>query len=122
MSSEGPNDLGERIAKAKAAHEAREAEKRRQAEQADEANLSAGAYALRFGVEFAVSILVGGFLGWLVDAFAGTKPWGLLIGGCFGIAAGIRAIMRAYRELNARALELAEGQHAPKQEDGTEDE
>ena len=120
MSSEGPDDLGERIAKAKAAHEAREAEKRPNANQADEANLSAGAYALRFGIEFAVSILVGGFFGWLIDYFAGTKPWGLLIGGCFGIAAGIRAIMRAYRELNAQALKLTQGQSAPT--DGTEDE
>ncbi|WP_321490292.1 AtpZ/AtpI family protein [uncultured Hyphomonas sp.] len=121
MSSEGPNDLGERIAKAKAAREEREGRKRRD-DQADGSNLSAGAYALRFGIEFAVSILVGGALGWLVDYFAGTKPWGLLIGGAFGIAAGVRAVMRAYKELNARAQELAQGQGAPKKEDGTEDE
>ena len=120
MSSEGPNDLGDRIAKAKAARDAREAAKRR-ADQTDEGSLSAGAYALRYGVEFSMSILVGGFLGWLIDYFAGTKPWGLLIGGCFGIAAGIRAIMRAYRELNARALEITQRQSASKQ-DGTKDE
>lgn len=121
MSSEGPNDLGERIAKAKAAREAREAAKRRE-DQADGTNLSAGGYALRYGFELAVSILVGGFFGWWIDYFAGTKPWGLLIGGALGIAAGVRAVIRAYHELNARALELVQGQAAPKEEDGTEDE
>ncbi|HPF23761.1 MAG: AtpZ/AtpI family protein [Hyphomonas sp.] len=119
MSSEGPNDLGDRIAKAKAAREAREAAKRR-ADQADGASLSAGSYALRYGAEFVANVFVGGFFGFWIDKFAETKPWGLLIGGAFGFAAGIRAIMRAYRELNARAQEITSGQAAPK--DGTEDE
>jgi ATP synthase protein I len=121
MSSEGPNDLGERIAKAKAARDEREARKRRD-EQADGVSLSAGGYALRYGAEFVANVFVGGFIGFWIDKFAGTEPWGLLIGGTFGFAAGIRAIMRAYRELNARALELAERQDASKKEDGTKDE
>ena len=121
MSNEGPNDLGERIAKAKAARDEREARKRRD-EQADGVSLSAGGYALRYGAEFVANVFVGGFIGFWIDKFAGTEPWGLLIGGTFGFAAGIRAIMRAYRELNARALELAEGQDASKKEDGTKDE
>ena len=121
MSSEGPNDLGERIAKAKAAREAREAEERRKAKQADEGSLSAGAYALRYGAEFVANVFVGGFIGFWIDKFAGSEPWGLLIGGTLGFVAGIRAIMRAYRELNARAQELAQGQSAPEQ-DGTKDE
>jgi ATP synthase protein I len=121
MSNEGPNDLGERIAKAKAARDEREARKRRD-EQADGVSLSAGGYALRYGAEFVANVFVGGFFGFWIDKFAGSEPWGLLIGGTLGFAAGIRAIMRAYNELNARALELAEGQGAPKKEDGTEDE
>jgi ATP synthase protein I len=121
MSNEGPNDLGERIAKAKAVRDEREARKRRD-EQADGVSLSAGGYALRYGAEFVANVFVGGFFGFWIDEFAGTKPWGLLIGGTLGFASGIRSIMRAYRELNARALELAEGQAAPKKEDGTKDE
>ncbi len=120
MSSEGPNDLGERIAKAQADRDAREAKKRRD-EQADGTSISAGGYALRYGAEFGANVFVGGFIGFWIDKFAGTEPWGLLIGGTFGFAAGIRAIIRAYNELNARALELTKGQSAPK-EDGTEDE
>jgi ATP synthase protein I len=121
MSNEGPNDLGERIAKAKAARDARDASKRR-AEQADGTSISAGGYALRYGAEFGANVFVGGFIGFWIDKFAGSEPWGLLIGGTLGFVAGIRAIMRAYRELNARALEMTQGQNAPKQEDGTEDE
>ncbi|MBD3770790.1 MAG: AtpZ/AtpI family protein [Rhodobacterales bacterium] len=120
MSSEGPNDLGERIAKAKADREARDASKRR-ADQADAGTISAGSYALRYGAEFVANVFVGGFFGFWIDKFAGSDPWGLLIGGTIGLAAGIRAIMRAYRELNARAQEISQGQGAPTKEDGTED-
>ena len=48
--------------------------------------------------------------------FAGTKPWGLLIMGAFGFAAGTRAIIRAYHELNAQALKQTQEPQAP--EDG----
>ncbi|MEZ5986719.1 MAG: AtpZ/AtpI family protein [Hyphomonas sp.] len=120
MSSEGPNDLGERIAKAKAAREERDASKRR-ANQADAGTISAGSYALRYGAEFVANVFVGGFFGFWIDKFAGSEPWGLLIGGTIGLAAAIRAIMRAYRELNARAQEISQGQGAPTKEDGTED-
>lgn len=107
MSSNGPDDLGERIAQAQAARAAKEAAKRKL--EPDEGSLSAGAYALRYGAEFVACIFVGGLLGYWIDVFAGSKPWGLLIMGVFGFAAGIRAMMRAYRELNARAQETSQG-------------
>lgn len=118
MSGEQPEDLGERIAKAQAAREAREAAKRRK-QASDDGSISAGAYALRFGIEFVVSVFVGGFIGFWIDKFAGTHPWGLLVMGLFGLAAGIRAIMRAYRELNAQAQRISQGHQAP--DDGTRD-
>jgi ATP synthase protein I len=102
MSNEPPDDLGDRISRAKAERDAREAAKVRKSP-TDEGNTSAGAYALRFGAEFVANVFVGGFLGYWIDYFAGTRPWGLLIGGAFGFAAGIRGIIRAYHELNARA-------------------
>ncbi len=115
MSSEGPNGLGEEIAKARAARAEREATKQA-ATRADDGNISSGAYALRYGAEFGTSVFVGGFIGYWIDVFAGTKPWGLLIMGAFGFAAGIRAIIRAYKELNALALKQTQGPQAP--EDG----
>lgn len=102
MPSEPPDDLGQRIAKAQSERDAREAAKISKSP-ADEGSISAGAYALRFGAEFVANVFVGGFIGYWIDHFAGTRPWGLLIGGCFGFAAGIRGIVRAYHDLNARA-------------------
>jgi ATP synthase protein I len=118
MSSEGPENLGDRIAKAQASRDEREAKKQR-ATQSGEGSVSAGAYALRYGAEFVGCVFVGGLIGFWIDYFAGTKPWGLLILGAFGFAAGIRAIIRAYHELNAQALAQTTGQDAP--EDGNED-
>lgn len=119
MSSEQPETLSEEIAKAQAAREAKLGAQRRRRE-SDAVSVSAGAYALRFGIEFVVSVFVGGFIGFWIDEIAGTRPWGLLVMGCFGLAAGIRAVIRAYRELNARAArEISKGQSAP--DDGTND-
>lgn len=118
MPSGQPDDLGERIAKAKAERAARETAKRRK-EASDEGSTSAGAYALRFGTEFVASVFVGGFLGYWIDRAAGTDPWGLLVMGSLGLAAGIRAIIRAYRDLSARARQVTPEPKAP--DDGTDD-
>lgn len=115
MSSDQPDDLSDRIAKALADREARETA-RQQKVAADEGTVSAGAYALRFGIEFVASVFVGGFIGFWIDRFAGTAPWGLLVMIGFGLAAAIRSIMRAYRELNARAAKISQGLNAPKDE------
>lgn len=116
MSSEPPDDLSDRIAKALAEREAKAALKRRR-DAADEGTVSAGAYALRFGIEIVASVFVGGFLGYWIDHFVGTQPWGLLVMIGFGFAAAIRSTMRAYRELNARAARTLSG---PAQDDGTD--
>lgn len=36
----------------------------------------------------------GGFLGWLIDHFAGTSPWGLIVMIFFGIFVAFRNIIR----------------------------
>jgi len=99
MSSNGPDDLGDRIAKAKAARADRLAPKHGQ--EASDSGVSAGGLALRYGAEFGASVAVGIGLGLLIDHFAGTKPWGLLVMMCFGLAAGIMSVARAYRQLQA---------------------
>ena len=115
MSENGPNDLSDRIAAAQRAQAEREGKRPDEVEQT---GTSAGAMALRYGAEFGASVAVGIGLGLLIDHFAGTRPWGLLIMMMFGFAAGILGVIRAYRELTAEAEKLREGgPSGPQQEE-----
>lgn len=55
-----------------------------------------GGHALAFRVssDFIAAIFVGGVLGWGIDHFAGTTPWGLVILLLLGFAAGVLNVMR----------------------------
>ncbi len=113
MSDKGPDSLGERIARAKSARE----DRIKRPSPGDGNVYSAGAHALRYGVEFAMSVVVGGFIGYWIDHYAGTAPWGLFIMGAFGLAAGVLSMVRAYRQLMAAAEKETEGSADP-DEDG----
>ena len=56
---------------------------------------SAMALAMRAGSEFVAAIVVGGFIGWLLDAFLGTKPWLMIAFFFLGVAAGVVNVIRA---------------------------
>lgn len=96
MSTPENQDLADRIARAKSAQE--QAEKKQRLQDAS-AGVSAGGLALRYGAEFGASVFVGIMIGLGIDHFFGTKPWGLLIMLCFGLAAGMMGVIRAYKEL-----------------------
>jgi ATP synthase protein I len=51
--------------------------------------------AIRLSTEFVVAILVGVGIGWAIDYFLGTAPWGMIIMLPLGFIAGVRNIMRA---------------------------
>ena len=100
MADQEPNDLSDRIAKAQADRQAREAAKAKR-EADTEGTVSAGAHALRYGAEFGASVFIGILFGLMIDHFFGTKPWGLLLMLGFGLAAGILNVIRAYRQITA---------------------
>jgi ATP synthase protein I len=50
--------------------------------------------AFRLGTELTVATIIGGLLGYALDYFFGTKPWGLVVGIVFGSAAGCMAVYR----------------------------
>ncbi len=52
------------------------------------------AYAFRLTTEMAAALLVGLGIGWLIDGWLGTSPWGLLVFLFVGFVAGI---LNAYR-------------------------
>jgi ATP synthase protein I len=50
--------------------------------------------AFRLGTELTVATIIGGLLGYALDSFFGTKPWGMVIGILLGSAAGCLAVYR----------------------------
>lgn len=61
---------------------------------------SAAGLALRFGGEFGAAIIVGALLGYGVDYFLPTDPWGLVIGFGLGFAAGVVNVVRTAQSFN----------------------
>lgn len=53
------------------------------------------ARALRLSSEFIAGIVLGIFIGWLVDYFTGWSPWGLIVFLLLGFAAGTLNAMRS---------------------------
>ncbi|HYZ48781.1 MAG TPA: AtpZ/AtpI family protein [Sphingomonas sp.] len=56
------------------------------------------------GIEFVGAVLVGGFIGWLFDHYAGmgTAPWGMIVLLVLGFAAGTRRAMKTSQAFDAK--------------------
>jgi ATP synthase protein I len=63
--------------------------------------------AFKLSSEFIAGIVVGAGLGWVIDGFLGTSPWGLIIFLLLGFAAGVLNVLRSAR------LVAQEGPKAP---------
>ncbi len=92
-----PDDLRARIEKARAATKPRQ--------HRDPTSPGGGAIgrAITFSSTFFAAILVGIFIGIGIDKVAGSGPWGLLVFGTLGTAAGFLNLIRAARQLEAEA-------------------
>jgi len=55
--------------------------------------------------EFVAGILVGAAIGWLMDRWLGTKPWGMIVWLLLGFAAGILNLIRAAGVVAKNTLE-----------------
>ncbi len=51
--------------------------------------------ALRLSSEFIAAVVVGAGIGWVLDAWAGTSPWGLVVFLLLGFAACVLNVMRS---------------------------
>jgi ATP synthase protein I len=61
-----------------------------------------------------VSGVLGGLgLGWLVDRYAGTSPFGLIIGLLLGTTAAIYLVVKAASRMSDRARDVAPGRPVP---------
>ncbi len=54
----------------------------------------------RFSADFVSGVLAGALIGWLVDRFAGTRPWGLIVFLLLGFATGIYNLVRSAQRAN----------------------
>lgn len=51
--------------------------------------------AVKLSSEFIAAVIVGAALGWALDQWAGSSPWGLIVFLLLGFAAGVLNVMRA---------------------------
>src|ERR1700745_3024574 len=59
------------------------------------ADPSAIARGFRLSTEFVAGVVVGAAIGWLLDRWLGTSPWGMIVFLLLGFAAGVLNVMRA---------------------------
>lgn len=90
--SQTPEELGKKI---------REARERQGQNAAPSPGLKTGqdgaatGKALRAATDLVAALCVGGFLGYGIDRWLGTKPWGMILFFFLGFAAGFLNIYRA---------------------------
>jgi len=92
--SEELRKLGEKLKSAKAAHEP----------EIDE-NKSSWAVGVNYASAFVGSVLVAGGIGFSIDYFANTKPWGLMAGIIIGFIAGTRSIVQMAKRMSEQNSE-----------------
>ncbi|MBD0416080.1 AtpZ/AtpI family protein [Oryzicola mucosus] len=51
--------------------------------------------AMKLSSEFIAGIVIGAGLGWFIDRFAGTSPWGLIVFLLLGFCAGVLNVLRS---------------------------
>jgi ATP synthase protein I len=125
MSEGGPPDplarLGERLDKARA---------RRGSEPvvaSDNAAMQQGVgLGLRIGIEFVVAVVVATGLGWAIDRWLGTRPWGTIVLFFLGVGVGMLSVYRAVTGIKmavgSRPLAKADPAPQPAKDDWDDDE
>ncbi|MEM6710742.1 MAG: AtpZ/AtpI family protein [Pseudomonadota bacterium] len=85
------------------------------------------AMAFRVSSDFIAAIFVGGLLGWFLDSFAGTSPFGLIVLLLLGFAAGVLNVMRTLglvaepRRFRPGKKDASTGNHPVTQDDKMND-
>lgn len=83
--------LGERLDKARAGRRVE-----RQPVVGDRSALQQGlGLGFRIGIELVVAVVVATGLGWAIDRWLGTRPWGMIVLFFLGVGAGMLSVYRA---------------------------
>lgn len=90
--------------------------------QQDRVNRGRGmAMGLRMSTEFVAAILVGSFMGYMLDKFLGTAPWMFLVFFLIGFAAGLVNLTRAFRQMQETIKRETGGDIGQDLKDGDDD-
>ena len=73
--------------------------------------------AFRLGTELVVATMIGMLMGFAVDDFFDTRPWGIVVGLIFGGAAGCLTAYRTAINLQFHEEKEYKGDDAQKDED-----
>lgn len=84
-------ELGERLDKARAASKGPLG----RAPDNETSTSSALAFGWRIGIELLGAIVIAVFIGWAIDRWFGTRPWGMVVLFFLGVAAGMLNVYRA---------------------------
>jgi ATP synthase protein I len=63
------------------------------------------ARGFRLSSELVAGVVVGAGLGWIIDRWFGTSPWGLMIFLLLGFAAGVLSVMRSAGAVAGNSLD-----------------
>jgi ATP synthase protein I len=88
--------LGERLERAR---RARESGRRVNDQASDQSSRAAMGQGFRIGIELVVAVFFGVAVGWAIDRWLGTRPWGLLVFLFLGIGAGMTNVYRVVKGL-----------------------
>jgi len=81
---------------------------------------------LRIGIEFVVAVVVATGLGWVLDRWLGTRPWGTIVLFFLGVGAGMLSVYRAVAGISmavgSRPLAKADPAVQPAKDDWDDDE
>lgn len=87
-------DLDARLDQLKSRLDREDIRKSQQAEQSNSSKMELG-QGLKLGAEFVSGILVGAGLGFVIDGWLGSSPFGLIIFLLLGFAAGVMNVLRS---------------------------
>ncbi|MDZ7824461.1 MAG: AtpZ/AtpI family protein [Ahrensia sp.] len=94
MENSNQNNLQSRRAKLDAALSEKVSRRIDEIEQRSGTNAGWG-LGIKISSEFIAGIIVGAGLGFVIDKFAGTSPWGMIVMLILGFGAGVLNVLRA---------------------------
>ena len=73
------------------------------------ADVSGFARGMRLSAELVGGVAIGFILGWLIDRWLGTSPWGMIVFLLLGFAAGVLNVMRSAGVVKPGPLDGGQG-------------